>query len=107
MSAPTEVAGLTVISVDDAIAIRDAGVDGREMAVRGWYQAHAPCPARPWIQGPSSPIQPTCANSVSWLMRDEEDLGPQGFLQPTGPAVHADLSGVDRDSPRRPLRTWS
>ncbi len=93
VSAPTEVAGLTVISVDEAIAIRDAGVDGREMAVRGWYQAlPLPCPSMD--PGPSSPIQPTCANTVSWLMRDREDLGPQGFLQPTGPAVHADLSGV-------------
>ena len=36
MAAPTQVAGLTVISVSDAIAIRDAGVDGRELAVHGW-----------------------------------------------------------------------
>ena len=54
---------------------------------------HSPCPARPWIRGPalrSSRRVPT----GQWLMQDREDLGPQGFLQPTGPAVHADLSGV-------------
>lgn len=92
-SAPTEVAGLPVISVSDAIAVRDSGVDGRELAVRGWYQAlPLPCPSMD--PGPGSPIQPTCANTVSWLMQNEEDLGPQGSLQPTGPAIHADLSGV-------------
>jgi hypothetical protein len=92
-NAPTEVAGLTVISVGDAIAVRDAGTDGRELAVRGWYKAlPLPCPSLD--PGPSSPIQPACDNSISWLMRDDEDLGLPGSGQPTGPAIHADLGGV-------------
>ncbi len=34
---PTEIMGLPVMTVDEAIAIRDAGRDDREIAVRGWF----------------------------------------------------------------------
>jgi hypothetical protein len=34
---PTDALGLPVLSIDEAIAIRDAGVDDREIAVRGWF----------------------------------------------------------------------
>jgi hypothetical protein len=99
-SAPTEVAGLKVISVNDAIAIRDR-VDRRELAVRGWYMAMPlPCPSM--VPGPSSPIEPTCDNEISWLMRDDEDLSLPGSGRPNGPAIHAylgDVGGLATPSP--------
>jgi hypothetical protein len=90
-SDPTEVDGLTVISVSDASAVRDSGVDGRELAVRGWYVTLGlACPS----EAPSSPLLPTCADMLGWLMQSEDDLKTAGALQPTGPAIHADLIDV-------------
>ena len=47
---PTEILGLPVQSVTEAIALRDAGkLDGRAVAVAGYYVERAtalPCPAR-------------------------------------------------------------
>ena len=46
---PTEVLGLPVISVEEAIAIRDPGRDDREIAVRGWF------PPRRAVRCPRAP----------------------------------------------------
>lgn len=50
--APTDVLGLPVISVEEAMTIRDAGRDDREIAVRGWVPPIRSLPCR----APDPPI---------------------------------------------------
>ncbi len=97
---PSEVLGLPVISVDDALAVRDAGADDRELAVRGWFSPIAPisCPAP--ATSPVSPVEPNCPDQWVVLMQEPESLftaradGAEGHL-PTGDAFQIDLGGLD------------
>ena len=122
---PAEVAGLPVISVSDAIAVRDAGVDGRELAVRGWLTRGTgpnPCQGKP---GPSSLVLPSANRSV-WLSERPQtmrlpDGGVGGFdsrprraglhrrpgARSTRPGCHRSrIAAVDAAGrrPHRPLR---
>ena len=53
-----EAMGLPIVSVTDAITIRDAGIDDREIAVHGWIApvVPVPCPftVRPRRSNPSA-----------------------------------------------------
>ncbi len=92
--------GLPVIDVPAALAVRDAGEDDRELAVRGWYSpiASIECPA-PGIW-PVSPVEPTCPDPWVVLMAEPESLstarvdGADGHL-PTGDAFQIDLDDID------------
>jgi hypothetical protein len=103
---PTEVFGLPVISVEEAIAIRDAGRDDREIAVRGWFppSVPVPCPRQPT----TSPLESSCQNRFEVLMADEEqliDVRLDGYSThgPAGLAISIDVDGVDQSwKPRLP-----
>ena len=94
-----EAFSLPVIQVTDAIAVRDAGVDDRELAVQGWFaRMVASCPAP--MTEPISPLQTGCPDGFVWLMQEAESLTHQSgnqtsFSAPTGPALNPDLDGVD------------
>lgn len=94
----SEAAGLPVISVRDAIALRDAGPDDREAAVRGWFAPlmPVPCPFTP----ATSPVQPVCPDDQIILMADPEWLvTPDGNgyrrASPTGPSFQIDIDDLD------------
>ena len=97
---PTEVAGLNVISVSDAIAVRNAGVDGRELAVRGWLtRGTGPqsCQGEP---EPRSLALSECDRLV-WLTERPQTMrlsaGETGLTDggPEGPAFTPYLDEVD------------
>lgn len=81
-SAPTVVAGLPVVSVSDAIAVRDGGQDGREIAVHGWFAwAALACPAP---IGQETPLQLSCEDSYKWLTEDQQ---PPSTSDPSVPFI--------------------
>ena len=91
---------LPIIGVGDAIAVRDGGIDDRQIAVRGWYQngGPVPCPSNPAVV---NPLQPDCPDDRVWLTRDPETLflfqpdGGETARQPTGAALNPDFDVVD------------
>lgn len=98
----TEAFGLPVISVPDALALRDADVGDRELAVRGWFSpiGYVECPApATW---PVSPLEPTCPDGWIVLMSEPESLvtvTQDGAISegrsPSGPAIRIDLDDLD------------
>jgi hypothetical protein len=98
----TEAFGLPVISVLEALALRDAGVGDRELAVRGWFSPIGPisCPApATW---PVSPVEPNCPDDWIVLMSEPESLvavTQDGAISegrgPTAPAIRIDLDDLD------------
>ena len=98
---PAGVFDLPVINVSEALEVRDAGVDDRELAVRGWFSPIPPiiCPApATW---PVSPVEPNCPDQWVVLMAEPESLvtveenGFSGGLV-SGPAIQIDLDDIDR-----------
>ncbi|HEX6869351.1 MAG TPA: hypothetical protein VF119_11130 [Candidatus Limnocylindrales bacterium] len=85
---------LPIIGVRDAIAVRDAGVDDREMAVKGWFTLARPrnCGIVP-PERPISPVQLRCPWDRTWLTADRDDANV-----PTGPALNPMVSGLDMTS---------
>ena len=71
---PASVFDLPVINVSEALEVRDAGVDDRELAVRGWFSPLAPvsCPAP--ANWPVSPVEPNCPDQWVVLMQEPESL---------------------------------
>jgi hypothetical protein len=94
-----EAFSLPVIQVTDAIAVRDAGVDDRELAVQGWFAREiASCPAP--LTKPINPLQTGCPDGFVWLMKEAESLVHQSgdhtsFGAPTGPALNPDFDDID------------
>jgi len=93
-SAPAEVLGLPVITVPDALAVRDGGTNDRELAVRGWFSPFAPisCPAP--ARWPVSPVEPDCPDPWVVLMEQPESLATAQASRfegrpPTGPSFQA------------------
>jgi hypothetical protein len=91
--------GLPVLSVEDAIAIRDGGVGDREIAVHGFLSGRQPigCPADP---RPPNPTELRCPGGSIWLMSAPESVvtrnGNSTTLHgPTGPALNPGLALVD------------
>ena len=71
---------LPIIQVTDAIAVRDAGVDDRELAVQGWFASMmASCPA-PNVN-PINPLQVGCPDGFVWLM-ERARIGGYSVRQP-------------------------
>jgi hypothetical protein len=101
-STPEAVIGLPVMSVSDAIAIRDAGIDDREIAVRGWYAPYYPTRACgfPTRLEPVSPLQAGCPDDRLWLMQDPEPVitatgSGISWRGPTGPAINPEFDEID------------
>ena len=84
-AAPTSVFGLPVGTVSDALAVRDGGVDGRELAVAGWFTPAPPlgCPAPPTPR--VSPLQLWCPDEAIRLVE-----------QPSGRELNPELDDLDR-----------
>jgi len=82
---------LPIIGVTDAIAIRDAGIDDREIAVQGWLTLARPrnCGIVP-LEQPISPVQLRCPDDHTWLTEDREE-----GESPTGPALNPMLGWLD------------
>ncbi|MBA2299475.1 MAG: hypothetical protein H0W22_01745, partial [Chloroflexi bacterium] len=106
--AQTEILGLPVMSIADAIALRDAGADDRELAVRGWFSPIGPIPCPAPATWPVTPVEPNCPDQWVVLMAEPESLvtvTSDGFdgRSPTGPAIQIDLDDLDRRwQPRLP-----
>jgi hypothetical protein len=89
---PAEVLGLAVVSVSEAIAQRDAGLDDTEIAVRGWMSGMPPieCPAPAEVP---TPVELVCPESLgSWLTEQAEatwtvEEGGLSGGPPSGPAL--------------------
>ena len=89
--------GLPTISVNDAIAICDAGIDDREIAVHGWFWPVSPIPC---ALPPPTSLQPVCLDRYVVLMAEPESLGTGGSSGytgdlPTGPSFQIDLDDLD------------
>ena len=67
---------MPITTVADAIAVRDAGIDDREIAIRGWYTPFYPLRAcgRFTDKNPLSPLQMGCPERFLWLMQLERFL---------------------------------
>jgi hypothetical protein len=94
--------GLPVISVSEAIAIRDSGIDDRELAVEGFYASAGPvpCPAPPDFASYQNPARPWCPMTLNWLMERREQIVTTTAetatgRYPDGPAFNPSLSLVD------------
>lgn len=91
---PTMALGLPVLSVSEAIAIRDADPTDREIAVRGYFVPAQPieCPA-PQLGGSENPIRIDCPLMTQWLLENPERLVTRTSTSmaghpPVGPAFH-------------------
>jgi hypothetical protein len=92
--------GLPVLSVSDALAVRDGGVDDREIAIRGFLGGlgQVSCPYTP---EQSNPTELRCPELNIWLMSTPESLvthngNSMTMHGPTGPALNPGLALVDR-----------
>jgi hypothetical protein len=75
-----------VLSVADAAAIRDRGVDDREIAVAGWFVPPQPVPC-PLAPGEFQPLE-DCSLNTSWLLSQPGLENPGGrFATPFGPSL--------------------
>jgi hypothetical protein len=91
--------GLPVLSVDDAVAIRDSGVDDREIAIHGFLSGRVTMSC-PFIPHPPNPTELRCAGAFTWLMSAPESIvfrnGDSVTVHgPTGPALNPGLALVD------------
>jgi hypothetical protein len=98
---PGVVFGLPIIHLADAFAIRNAGIDDREIAVQGWFEGGLMpgCPA-PNVN-PINPLQVGCPDGFVWLMERAETLishsgNRTDMTGPSGPALNPDLDGIER-----------
>lgn len=98
---PTSVFGLDVMTVSDALRIRDAGHDDRELAVAGWFTP-APLISCGTISTDAavSPVELRCPDQLVWLTERPEVLvhrtaTTMDTSEPTGPALNPDLDGLD------------
>jgi hypothetical protein len=98
---PTMALGLPVVSVSDAITIRDTDPTDREIAVRGFFSPAQPisCPA-PQLGGSENPIRLDCPLMTQWLLENPERLvtrSPNSMSgqPPMGPAFHPVFPFID------------
>lgn len=97
---PASVQGMDVVTVSDALAVRDGGVDDRELAVSGWFTPIGPIPC-PYPGELTSPIQLRCPDSMVWMTEAPEALfhrtaNSETMKPPDGPGLNPDLDGIDR-----------
>ena len=99
----SEAARLPVISVLDAIALRDAGEDNREIAVRAWFAPYYPSRACGFASNeqPVWPLLVECPEDRLWLMQDPEPVitvtdSGLSWRGPTGPAISPAFGDIDR-----------
>jgi hypothetical protein len=91
---PTEVAGLPIITVSEALAVR-ATNGAQELAVAGWYQWSGPMFCAMYRPVPLSFMEGDCAISNQWMMETPE---PLYRVVPAG----IDSAGIPSDTPVGP-----
>ena len=91
-----------VLTVDQAIAARSAGLTGRELVVGGWYAMdRVPCAQ---LLDPTSELE-NCAVNFTWLMQDPEHLnvlssdGSGSIHRPVGLGINLVLAFTDWTAP--------
>jgi hypothetical protein len=96
-----------VLSVSDAIAVRDGETSPREIAVGGWFVLNpVPCPLLP---DGTSELE-DCIVSYTWLMAAPERLediasdGSGSIHPPVGPGINPVIAYVDWSPPSRHAR---
>ncbi len=106
---PTEVHGLPVMTVSDALArIATPDFDDRAIAIAGWYIASSGPIACPMIRAGIPPIERRCPDGFEWLMQDpERPYSRNGdvieWRRPSGPALNPLVrAGVAFDVPAAP-----
>jgi hypothetical protein len=91
---------LPIVGVREAIALRDAGTDDREIAVRGWF---TPAPLMSCGGEATkvfvSPVQLRCPDQLVWLTEDAESLiqtsgNRTDTVTPSGPAINPDMDDM-------------
>jgi hypothetical protein len=95
--------GLPVLNVAEAIAIRDSGVDDREIAVHGFLATFGPMPCAPPSMDFTTLNNPTrlwCESAQTWVMEQPEVLVSRTSTSvsarpPSGPAFKPGLALVD------------
>jgi hypothetical protein len=101
--------GLEPITVSEAIAIRDGGVDDRELAVAGWFANVGLPRCGPHADGPAPYVNPARSDCpLTWLMEQPEQLVTATATVatgqfPRGPALNPGLTLVQTvDLPNDP-----
>ena len=97
---PNQVFGLDIVSVTDAVAIRDGGADAREIAVRGWYSPVPPVVAFSCaiILELVAPVQFGCGDTTLAITQDPQQRARadgSGVSPPVGPAISPSFAQVD------------
>jgi hypothetical protein len=98
---PTSVLGLDVMTVSAAEAVRDAGVDDTEIAIRGWFTPPPVIACTHTLDGyASNPLLLDCAQALTWLDQDAESLVHVTETTwvpsaPQSPALNPVLGGLD------------
>lgn len=85
--------GLTVMTVPEAIAVRDGGSNDHEIAVRGWLGELPAVPCQPVGRATVNPVQLECPHTARWLTRDPER--PDSTRPPEGPAIQPAFPFLD------------
>jgi hypothetical protein len=107
--APNTALGLPIISVSDAISVRDSGADDRELAVRGWFSPQTVAIFCPFMQRQVQPVQLGCVDRFVWLTEDRESVerevgGTTELVPPKGPAIHPSFDELGGTWPTFALR---
>jgi hypothetical protein len=90
---PTQVLGLPVLSVSEALARLRGDVQDTELAVRGWYVAPDPSGECPDLQDARGPLEQPCPEAAHWLLETPERMSTnpaRGWIEhpPRGPYVN-------------------
>jgi hypothetical protein len=106
---PETALGLPIITVADAIAVRDAGVDDRELAVRAWFMPVTIRMFCPFMQHQVRPVQLGCGDGFNWLTQEKESVlrtvgGTTEYVQPKSPAIHPSFDLLGGTWPTYALR---
>jgi len=91
--------GLPLVTVSEALRIRDLAADARELAVAGFYTSIGPMPCPAPLVPDQNPTHLWCSDLFTWLMEQPETLvtttaNAVDGHPPVGPAFHPTLGLV-------------
>lgn len=101
---PDEVLGLPVMSLIEALAVRDAGVDDRAIAVHAWFIEWIPegCQGVDPRGLPTNPLQIRCADAHRWLTASEDIETVPGSSPSATLTLHPLLTDLPSFDTRQP-----
>lgn len=68
VAAPTAAFGLPILSVAEAITVRDTDPTDREIAVRGWFSPPPQTPCGGPMSPAENPVRLECPHNLQWLL---------------------------------------